>query len=88
MTDNYFPNNEKNQFSNAYAQKVDSFAQELCNDDYQEIVQRRITEADKGDNIIEKEVQDEIEAFDGQNFIENIKEEEEDSKFKFLKINI
>lgn len=72
MTDGYFPDKKKH--------SEDDFAQEICKDEYQDIVERRITEADMGDNLIEKEIQDQIEAFDGQNFIDNIIEEEEDSK--------
>lgn len=83
MTDRYAPEEyNNNRDSDA---KKNNFAQEICKDDYEDIVERRITEADIGDNIIEKEVQDQIEAFDGQNFIENIKEEEEDSKL-YLKL--
>lgn len=79
MSDRYVSEEHNNNKRDSDVRK-NNFAQEICKEEYEDIVERRITEADIGDNIIEKEVQDQIEAFDGQNFIDGIKEEEEDSK--------
>lgn len=53
---------------------------ELPKDQVEDIVNKKISEADKGENTFESKIQNEIDNVDGKLLLDAIIEEEEDSK--------
>lgn len=53
---------------------------ELPKDQVEDIVNKKISEADKGENTFESQIQNEIDNVDGKLLLDAIIEEEEDSK--------